>query len=96
MIAIEQNDLAHRPHAAMGERMIGEPRGAGPHHGLVRNAAERDDGAKFRHFRNRLAEKAATCGDFSAASACSLGGTQRTALVMRQSESVKPSSGRAS
>jgi hypothetical protein len=64
MIAIEQHDLAHRPHAAMAEWMIGAPRRARPHHCLVRDPAERDDRAKLRHFRDGFAEEITAGGDF--------------------------------
>jgi hypothetical protein len=59
------------------------------HRALVRNAAERDDGAQIAHLGDGRLRKvrqvliSAVVGLFS-------GGTQRTALVMRASTSVKP------
>jgi hypothetical protein len=64
VIAIEQRNLAHRPEAAMDEWMVREPRRARPHQRLVRDAAERNDGAELRHFGDCPAEKIAAGGDF--------------------------------
>ena len=62
------------------------------HRAVVRDPAERDDGAQLRHLGDGRRQKIAAGLDFCGVGLFS-GGTQRTALVIRQSISSSPSSG---
>jgi peroxiredoxin len=96
VIAVEQRELADRMHCAVHERRRREAMPERPQRGLVRDAAERHDGAQPRHCGMRCARKASRQVLISAGVGLFSGGTQCTALVMRASIRVRPSSGRAS
>src|ERR1700681_1332370 len=86
VIAVVKFGGAGLMHCAMGKRRRGGPQAQRLQRRFMGHPAERHDRAQVWHGLDGRDQKLPTAVDFR---------TQRTALLMRQSTSVSPSSGRA-
>ncbi len=91
MIARNQRDALDHGLPAMTEGDGRKRLPERPQHGFMRNASERKNDAELGHARNGGCQEGPAGRDFRPDGLFS-GGTQRTALVMRQSVRLKPSS----